>query len=52
MAGLEERKRIFFSKRQFAGGTVMKWGYFSFNGVGHLAFTSVKMNSEDYKKTS
>ena len=28
----------------------MTWGCFSFNGVGPLAFTSAKMNSEDYKK--
>ena len=46
---LRKEKEI-FSKRQFGGGTVMTWGYFSFNGVGPLAFTSAKMNSGDYKK--
>ena len=49
LAGLEERKKFFFSKRQFGGGTLMTWGYFLFNGVGSLAFTSAKMNTEDYK---
>ena len=28
----------------------MTWRCFSFNGVGPTAFTSAKMNSEDYKK--
>ena len=28
----------------------MTWGYFSFNIVGPLPFTSTKMNSENYKK--
>uniref|UniRef100_A0A914Q3Z0 Transposase n=1 Tax=Panagrolaimus davidi TaxID=227884 RepID=A0A914Q3Z0_9BILA len=40
----------YFKRRNFGGGSLMVWGAFSALGKLKLAFTSSRMNSEDYQE--
>uniref|UniRef100_A0A914QHT3 Transposase n=1 Tax=Panagrolaimus davidi TaxID=227884 RepID=A0A914QHT3_9BILA len=40
----------YFKRRNFGGGSLMVWGAFSALGKLELAFTSSRMNSEDYQQ--
>jgi transposase len=42
------KEKLYFSKRNFGGGSLMVWGGFTSFGTLELAFPSTKMNSEEY----
>jgi len=44
------KEPLYFSKRNFGGGSVMLWGAFSSYGKLQLAFVSNRMNLNDYQK--
>uniref|UniRef100_A0A8R1I7T8 Uncharacterized protein n=1 Tax=Caenorhabditis japonica TaxID=281687 RepID=A0A8R1I7T8_CAEJA len=43
------KDRLFFSKCNFVGGSVMVWGECSVAGLVTLAFTSCRMDSTEYQ---
>ena len=42
------RKKRYFSKRNFGGGSVTEWGAFCSQGTLSLTFTSSKKNSNNF----